>query len=857
LSDHVTASADSVEERDRKHFEDSPLFSRWKRVLSRDRVADLLPWLAFDPRTRLVFCDGGYLGAVYEARALSGIDGATIAEVVAALQQEMPAGTVMQVLNFNVPDIGNDLRAFVRARNGIDIDDEIPEAKRQALLRAASSTIKHMQGMFDTGAFSDSHVALTTTRVFITLKFVASDIPTQAMIDRILDRLAAIEGAARMLGMRRLEATEFLAVVRRMLHIHEPASNIWGGLTLLKNEVTYPGDAFDIVPGGLRVSYSGNEGRRESHVRVLATKFFPKNMALDMMNLVIGDPMGVRTQFTFPYMLVWTAVFPDQVDARRTIERDRAVINYQAFGPLARWVPRLYLRKEGYDILTNALENGDRVVECSLSVVMWCRDEQAASQEAALVQASLASTGFECKLDRYLGAVQFFNSLPLVASEESLASTERTLTVSTSQAAQTLPILGDWRGQVAGPHLNPVCEPGAGTPLVTRRGHVAWADPFATTGNFNFIVAGDSGSGKTFYAQQLLLDHLESGGQAWVIEIGRGFEKMCDLVGGHHIRLSDNSTFGLNPFSSVKDLDDEIDELAGILGAMIDPATELTHRSGLDASDTALLKEAIRAVWGARAREATPDDVAQYLYQQPGDTNIGRRAQMLARMMGEFTRNGAYGHWFNKPMDVDLTGRFVVLELGDLAGRHQLMIVVLLQMMFAIQRHIQDQATLDNRRRILFVDEASELLKIKAAAEFMEGTSRRARKSRGAIGIGIQRVDDLYYNEYTKIIASQAESYYLLKQRQETINSLQKDSRLALDDWGYTQLRSLRRTNEYSEVMIYQGGSYVVARLTVDRFRRTLFSSSGAERDFILSKMDQGMHAAEAIDLYITEHPED
>jgi conjugal transfer ATP-binding protein TraC len=269
-----------------------------------------------------------------------------------------------------------------------------------------------------------------------------------------------------------------------------------------------------------------------------------------------------------------------------------------------------------------------------------------------------------------------------------------------------------------------------------------------------------------------------------------------------------------------------------------------------------IIKEAIRAVFGSKSKDGTPEDVLKYFASQDASTNVGQRAQMMARMMGEFGLNGAYGHWFNKPMDVDLTGRFNVLELGELSSRKQLQTVVLLQFMFAIQRQIQDMATVDNRRRILFVDEASELLKVKQAAEFMEGTSRRARKSRGSIGIGIQRIDDLYFNEYTKIIASQAESYYMLKQRQETISALERDSRLALDPWGYSQLRSVRRTKEYSEVMIYQGGGYVVARLSVDAFRRVLFSSSGAERDFILAQVEKGVPVGQAIENYLEKSRE-
>lgn len=833
----------------------SALSSRWKRLLSRDRLGEFFPWLAYDIKSKLFLCEGGYLGAMFEARTLSGMDEASVKEIIATMQQDLPPGTVMQVINLNVPDVTADVTAFAEARVGLEIDTELSEAARDALRKATSNTLAQIERMRAAGAFPDSHVALTTASVYITLKFIAAEIPTEKQINAVIDRIRAIEGAARVLDLRQMDASGFLCVARRMLRMRDRPSDSWNRDSMLKEQVLTPGDAATIVKGGVHLEYTTRDGQDcKDHVVVLSTKFFPKMMALDVMNLAIGDPMGIRTQFTVPFALVWTAVFPAQVEARRAVDRQAAAINYQYFGPLSKWVPKLRLRKEGYDILIDALDSGDKVVECGLSVLMWCPDHESASQNSSLIMGSMAAMGLEVRLDGYLGGVQFLNAMPMLASEASLTMTSRTLTMSTGQAAQTLPILGDWPGQIGGPHLNPVSQFGAGTMLVTRRGHVAWADPYATTGGFNFIVAGDNGSGKTFFVNQFTLDHLECGGQAWVIEIGRGFEKMCNMLGGAHIRMHEGSKFGLNPFTSVGNLDEEIDELAAIIAAMIDPSSELTDRTGLDATDMSIVKEAIRAVWGSKSHAATPNDVLIYCASQDAGTDIGRRAQQLARMMGEFGVNGAYGHWFNKPMDVDLTGRFNVLELGDLSSRKQLQTVVLLQVMFAIQRQIQDRATLDNRRRMLFVDEASELLKVKQAAEFMEGASRRARKSRGSIGIGVQRVDDLYFNEYTRIIASQAESYYLLKQRQETINALEKDGRLALDAWGYSQLRSVRRTKDYSEVMIYQGGHYVVARLAVDSFRRVLFSSSGPERDYILAQLDQGIPAGQAIENYLREH---
>ena len=111
----------------------SPLASRWKRLLSRERLDEFFPWLAYDAASKLFLCEGGYLGAMFEARTLSGLDEASVKEIIATLQQDMPPGTVMQVINLNIPDISQDVLAYINARMEIESDNGISEQARNAL----------------------------------------------------------------------------------------------------------------------------------------------------------------------------------------------------------------------------------------------------------------------------------------------------------------------------------------------------------------------------------------------------------------------------------------------------------------------------------------------------------------------------------------------------------------------------------------------------------------------------------------------------------------------------------------------------------------------------------------------------
>jgi len=820
---------------------ESYLESRWRALLYRQPASKLFPWLAFDPRTKLFIMEGGYVGAVYRASALSGINDSVVQELHGMLMQDMPADTVIQIIQINVPDVSEDLRAYAIAREGLYTDPGLTDAQKAILSRSAEACVEFMARKQTQGCFIDPKVPFTSTSVYWTFKFKTPEIPLDEHLDEILDRLAAIEGASSTFWLRRMDDGDLLALIRKMLHIDQPWDRRVVSDVLLRDQVMYAGDALNYEKGGLEIVTSNSV----KHAVVMSAKYYPEVMSIAVMNSVIGDPMGISTQFTKPNALIWTVHLPDQPSKSAAVRSKSAGINYQAFGPLQRWVPALVKRKQGMDVLIERMDEGDKLVEAGLTVILWADDEKDATKSASLMEGYFSTEGFTMRRDTFIGAPQFFNALPLFPSKESIALTRRYQTMSALQAVQFAPVLSDWGGQIGGPQTNSISTYGAGTLLISRRGHPVWADPFATTGNYNFTIAGDSRSGKTFFANQMVFDHIQSGGQVWVIEIGRGFEKLCKVIGGDHIRLSETSDVGMNPFTTVQSIDDEIDELTGIFSAMIDPSPVLTQRTGLSESDKAMVREAIRSVFGALGPAATPTKVADFLFAQNNE-----RSREMARMMADYRDDGAYGHWFNRPMDVDLSGRFVVLELSDLQSRKGLQTVVLLQMMFAINRVIQDGALKDNRRRMLFVDEASELLKIPAAADFMEGLYRRAGKSRASVGVGIQRVDDLYRNDQTAIVASQSQTMYLLRQKDETITALEKSQRVSLDPWGYALLRSLRKTNDFSEVMILESGSYVVARLTVDAYRRVLFSSTGEERDAILAAIDRGENPADLIEQF-------
>ncbi len=820
----------------------STLNDQLNRIIERRRLDTLFPWYAWNPERKLIFMNRGYAGTVMACNLLSGADESLMDELGAALSMNLPAGTFIQIINWNVPDVTNIIYDYKSARDDIFSDSGLTPAQKKLIDGFTTHVADFMTDMEkNSKAFNDSGVPLTQSMVLISIKVPTAEIPSDEDIKLADEQISAFQSSLNTFNPQRLSRESTLSIWRRFFNIQNEWEYGASDTELLRDQILGPGDAIN-DDGGMFTITHGDD--KTDVITVLSIKEFSRPVNVFSTDFLMGDPLGKTTQLIRPGALIWTIHIPDQVKKRRAITTKSLAINWQAFGRMIKWVPRIGLKKEGTDFLVHALNNGEQALEMAFTAILWGRNIKEAKQASTNFTAHASKAGFVMRPDKFLALPMFLNAMPLFPDTESMGMTHRLKSVATSHATAAAPILVDWTGNAGDGRMT---NRGAGTIFISRRGHVMLFDLYSSQSGQNFVLAGMTRSGKTVTGQQLIQDQISLGAQVWVIEIGRGFEKLCKLNGGDHIDVRPDMEIGLNPFSSVEVLDDEIEELVGIIGTMISPKGELTD------SDMATIGIAIRAVYGANGTNATPTHVRDYLAAQDSKP----RAIEMSEMMNEFTENGAYGHWFNKPMNVDLKGRFVNLELIELQRRKHLMMVVLMQMMFAIGREISADISQDGEvhRKILFVDEASVLLKIPTAAYFLEGLSRRVAKHRGALGIGIQGLSDLYMNEQTKTIASQTAHFIVMKQSADTIKQLENNQQFDIGSYGLSQMRTVRKTGEYAECFIYSEGSMGVGRLKLDPYRRVLFSTEGPEKEEVLADMRAGMDPDSAIQKFMQTHP--
>lgn len=807
--------------------------SRIAEMLKRERIEADFPILAHDLDNDLLLLEGagtvnGYLGAMLYGSPVVGLDETTLDRLKGALSNDIPAGAFVQISLLSTPDIEHFVQSYQQSRDIPSLDYLSPEQK--ALL---SAMVDNRSELYRSGKeeplVAASGVKCNTTTVFVSVKVpIKAHLPrerevkdTSALVSKISESMATFG-----LRMERANASKYLSTLRRIMHMHDPVNGDYDENALLRDQIMGAGDRVELDKRSIRVN--------DTHIGVLSVRRMPKYARLSMMNQFIGDPRGLGNQLTEPYMMTLTLHYPDQAKKAAAIRRKAQVINYQAYGPMLRWVPRLAYKKHGFDVMLHTMEEGAVLVEMNFSLTLFARDEESLGRLMSATRTYYGSFGLEMAEDQYVCWPVFYNTLPLFPSAESISLSHRFHTMAVKHAVNFAPILSEWRGT----------GNGAAMMLLSRRGQPVLFDLYDSDTNYNGIIFAEPGGGKSFLTQALIMDYLSKGAKIWVVDVGRSYYKLCKAVGGEFIAFNSDSQVCLNPFTEVVDIDEELDILKAVLAKMAAPT------GSLDDHLLGRLEEAIKATWSRKANTMTVTDVADYLKAQK-DEDVVR----LGGMLYPFTRTGGYGSWFDGENNLNFGSNLVVLELEELNSKRALQQVVLLQLISKIQHEMfVEESSGGKLPRIVIIDEAWDLLNDNGGgvSRFIEAGYRRFRKYNGSAIVVTQSINDLYGNNSGKAIAENTAHMFMLQMRGESIDDAKESKRVGIGEYGFTMLRSVHTVpGKYSEVMLYTRGGWGIVRLVVDRFTQVLFSTKGAERNEVMDAIERGVPTVDAINHFI------
>jgi len=301
--------------------------------------------------------------------------------------------------------------------------------------------------------------------------------------------------------------------------------------------------------------------------------------------------------------------------------------------------------------------------------------------------------------------------------------------------------------------------------------------------NANMVVFAKSGAGKSFTVKLEALRSMMLGADILIIDPENEYQKLSDAVGGSYIRLSLNSDTRINPFDLPRVIDsDEADDalranlvtLHGLLRLMLggsaasgQPAVGLTPAEEADL-DQGLIDTYARAgiTSDPLTHNSKPPTISD-LY----DTllHMGGTGPQLAQRLRKYT-SGTFAGIFSQQSNIDINNNMVVFNIRDLEEElRPVAMYITLSHIWNITRTIQ-------KRRMLIVDEAWQLMKYDDSASFLFSLAKRARKYSLGLTTITQDVEDFMGSKMGRAIVANSSSHRVLSTCSATYSSLLKRS---------------------------------------------------------------------------------
>ncbi len=763
-----------------------------------------------------------YLAYSFQFNPLVGGDITTADKLNVLLNQSFPDGTLMQCTLWSSPDLHYHLKAI----------DNIRKEKDGVYHDFTKSKITYLNNSVKIPLDESTQVKLRDMRVFITCKIPVSQNYTQKEYDDVVKFRGNTQQILKTLGAypHPVDVETHLRMMGTVFNWKDDAE--WKRTEL--------GDFYDekkIIANQIMDLNSKLEDKGDylevngKCIKVLSPKRFPEFVTIGMAMSYIGDIRNGQRGIKDPFMITQTLYFNSPEKIKQTLEQKRAWIIKQSHGPILDFVPHLVTQKRDMDDLFEVLDKGDRAIRSMMTFAVFGDDKDSAEIAATNMKAYYQELGFTLLDDEHFIKPLFLNLLPFGTDCKLVRDSCRYSTLGSSHIARLMPVMGDWKGTGT-----------AAMQFVSRGGQLMNINLFDSGTNFNAIIAAQSGSGKSFLTNDVIMSYLSMGAKIWVIDVGRSYLKLAQAIDGTFMEFTKESHVCLNPFDIVKDYDDECDVLIGLLSIMAAPQVPL------DDFQVAGLRKTLKYMWDLKKNELTVDDIAEKLME-----HSDQRVTDIGVQLYSFTSKGEYGKYFVGKNNTSLNNPFTVLELEELKGRKHLQQVVLMQLIYQIQQemYLGDRS----RPKLLIIDEAWDLLTNGSVAKFIEDSYRRVRKYGGAAIVVTQSVNDLYNNPGGQAIAENSANIYLLKQKSEVIDALKAAKKLPLPDGGYELLKTVHTNpGQYSEIFFMTEMGFGIGKLYVNRFCQLLYTTKADEVHGIDQLMQQyDCDIGEAINYYIEQ----
>jgi conjugal transfer ATP-binding protein TraC len=796
---------------------DSDVLKKAHDFLKYHSLSDLLIYEAYDAEYG-VYMNRRSLGFVLEVGLFIGSDNRLENELGGLFKNILPPGSNIQFMLTALPKVGNALEEWQHRRAG----------HNELLAALAKQRVDFFANLTSSGT--------KPFRIRDLRCIVSFSVPSRqkgrlerAEISELKTRVKALF-ETRNIGVADIAPEEFISKLSDILNYDgsiEQSKLPWNEYQEIKEQIIEGNRHYELRKDAL--CSGGYE------YRMYSVKRYPQAWYFSGMGNLLGDNLNDFLKIPCAFIMHYGIHITDSGFKKTAMMAKASRTESQAASPLGKWIPALRREAEEWHFVREQLEKDERIVRSNFQVMLIDESSNIAASEQIL-HTLYRSNGWEIMQDRFIVLPSFLSVLPMFwgdGMESDLSYFKKLRTTLSHEPVNLLPLQGESKGTYT-----------PGMLLAGRRGQIQYWYPFdegAGNSNYNVTVVGRSGSGKSVFMQELTTSILSLKGKAYVLDVGRSFEKQVKLFEGQFIEFSTTSELCLNPFSNIDDRDEEsIQDSLSVLKPII--AMMAAPKAGTSDYEDSLIGKALAEVWKEFGKQAGMGEVARWFLRQEDEKD-----RRLGVMLFPYTEEGAYGRFFNGVANIDFSANFFVVELEELKSRPELQSVVVQILMLLITNDV----ILGGRKyhSALIFDEAWDLLRGKQGGQFIERLARTLRKYKGALVVGTQTLDDFYSSPGAEAAFMNSDWLCMLSQKKESIALLKKSGKFVVDDHMQRLLESVKSVpGEYAEIMIMASGSSgSISRLLLDPFSLVLYSTKAEEYSRVKDLQGQGLALGDAI----------
>lgn len=366
--------------------------------------------------------------------------------------------------------------------------------------------------------------------------------------------------------------------------------------------------------------------------------------------------------------------------------------------------------------------------------------------------------------------------------------------------------------------------------------------------NYNALVTGSSGAGKSFLNNCILAQELARGLRVFIIDIGGSYKKLTEALGGQYLEMDLSDQYRLNPFDIPNPAEEPSNQKLKSLLAVIESMVVEDEKSKLTKLDRVLLEKAIIELYEEK-RKHNKVPILSELTERLAKSKEPSMIE-LSKILFMWTGNRPYGKLLDGHGGLKTDAPICTFDLKGLSSYPDLQSVMILILTDFILTQVEQDKV--NKKRII-LDEAWQLLKSNAAAGFMEYCARTLRKTGSGITFITQGVEEIVESPIGPAIMNNTATKFILLQRGDSEILRQA---LKLNSQELSLIYSLeQRKGEFSEGFMIEGDHRQVIRIYPSPFEYWLSTSDAGDNRHIQELRETGLSLVEAIEQAALTYP--